>query len=140
MLYKNLENSYFNLFPQNKFIWNENLGVFSEISNSIPYSYYGFSAYINNTNQIGLICHFTKDEVRKNTFKNFNLQISPFSMSELRNFENLPIGYEKIIELKNKYIIEIDQNLSSQINLVRDIIYEKQNYRDLIKSDIYLNY
>ena len=61
-------------------------------------------------------------------------------MSELRNFENLPIGYEKIIELKNKYIIEIDQNLSSQINLVRDIIYEKQNYRDLIKSDIYLNY
>jgi len=140
MLYKNLENSYFNLFPQNKFIWNENLGVFSEISNSIPYSYYGFSAYINNTNQIGLICHFTKDEVRKNTFKNFNLQISPFSMSELRNFENLPIGYEKIIELKNKYIIEIDQNLSSQINLVRDIIYEKQNYRDLIKSNIYLNY
>ena len=140
MLYKNLENSYFNLFPQNKFIWNEKLGVFSEISNSIPYSYYGFSAYINNTNQIGLICHFTKDEVRKNTFKNFNLQISPISMSELRNLENLPIGYEKIIELKNKYIIEIDQNLSSQINLVRDIIYEKQNYRDLIKSDIYLNY
>ena len=140
MLYKNLENSYFNLFPQNKFIWNEKLGVFSEISNSIPYSYYGFSAYINNTNQIGLICHFTKDEVRKNTFKNFNLQISPISMSELRNLENLPIGYEKIIELKNKYIIEIDQNLSSQINLVRDIIYEKQNYRDLIKSDIYFNY
>ncbi len=140
MLYKNLENSYFNLFPQNKFIWNEKLGVFSEISNSIPYSYYGFSAYINNTNQIGLICHFTKDEVRKNTFKNFNLQISPISMSELRNLENLPIGYEKIIELKNKYIIEIDQNLSSQINLVRDVIYEKQNYRDLIKSDIYFNY
>ena len=140
MLYKNLENYYFNLFPQNKFIWNEKLGVFSEISNSIPYSYYGFSAYINNTNQIGLICHFTKDEVRKNTFKNFNLQISPISMSELRNLENLPIGYEKIIELKNKYIIEIDQNLSSQINLVRDIIYEKQNYRDLIKSDIYFNY
>ena len=140
MLYKNLENSYFNLFPQNKFIWNEKLGVFSEISNSIPYSYYGFSAYINNTNQIGLICHFTKDEVRKNTFKNFNLQISPISMSELRNLENLPIGYEKIIELKNKYIIEINQNLSSQINLVRDIIYEKQNYRDLIKSDIYFNY
>ena len=103
MLYKNLENSYFNLFPQNKFIWNENLGVFSEISNSIPYSYYGFSAYINNTNQIGLICHFTKDEVRKNTFKNFNLQISPFSMSELRNFENLPIGYEKIIEFTMEF-------------------------------------
>jgi len=139
MLYKNLENSYFNLFPQNNFIWNENLGAFSEISNSIPYSYYGFSAYINNSNQIGLICHFTKDEVRENTFKNFNLQISPISMSELRNFESLPIGYQEIIELKNKYIIEVDQNLSAQINLVRDIIYEKQNYRDLIESDIYLN-
>ena len=33
-------------------MWNEELGKFNNISESIPYSYYGFSAYINNTNQI----------------------------------------------------------------------------------------
>ena len=52
LFYKNLQNSYFNLFPQNKFIWNEDLGIFSNSSNSIPYSYYGFSAFINNTNHL----------------------------------------------------------------------------------------
>ena len=139
LLYKNLGESNFNLFPQNNLVWDNSLGVFSEISNSNPYSYYGFSAYINNTNQIGLVCHLIKEEVRENTFKNFNLQISPISMNELKNFEKLPVGYENIINLKNKNIIETDKNSLGQINIIRDIIYGKQNYRDLIESNIYLN-
>ena len=139
LLYKNLGESNFNLFPQNNLAWDNSLGVFSEISNSNPYSYYGFSAYINNTNQIGLVCHLIKEEVRENTFRNFNLQISPISMNELKNFEKLPVGYENIINLKNKNIIETDKNSLGQINIIRDIIYGKQNYRDLIESNIYLN-
>ena len=139
LLYKNLGESNFNLFPHNNLVWDKSLGVFSEISNSNPYSYYGFSAYINNTNQIGLVCHLIKEEVRENTFKNFNLQISPISMNELKNFEKLPVGYENIINLKNKNIIESDKNSLGQINIIRDIIYGKQNYRDLIESNIYLN-
>lgn len=139
LLYKNLGESNFNLFPQNNLVWDNSLGVFSEISNSNPYSYYGFSAYINNTNQIGLVCHLIKEEVRENTFRNFNLQISPISMNELKNFEKLPVGYENIINLKNKNIIETDKNSLGQINIIRDIIYGKQNYRDLIESNIYLN-
>ena len=139
ILYKNIENFYFNLFPQNNFIWNENLGVFGVTSIPVPYSYYGFSAYINNTNQIGLICHFTNQEVRENTFKNFNIQISPISMSELKNFEDLPLGYERIVNLKNKNIIQLDQNLIDNIDLIRDIIYGNKNYIDLIGNNIYLN-
>ena len=83
ILYKNLQDSYFNIFPQNKFKRNEDLGVFDNISDSVPYSYYGFSAFINNTNQIGILCHLTKQEVRNNTFRNFNLQISPLSMNDM---------------------------------------------------------
>ena len=139
LFYKNLKNSNFNLFPQNNLIWNEDSGTFNNISNQIPYSYYGFSAYINNTNQIGVLCHFTKEEVRDHTFKNFNLQIGPISMKELKNFENLPIGYEEIANLKNKNIIDNDQNLLDGINSIREIIFGNLKYSDLIESNNYLN-
>ena len=139
LLYKNLQNSYYDVFPQNKFIWNEDLGIFDNISDPVPYSYYGFSAFINNTNQYGLLCHLTKKEVRDNTFRNFNLQISPLSMSELNNFKNLPVGYEDIVSLKNKNIIDVEQNILSQIDLIRDVIFSNQNYRSLIESNNYLN-
>ena len=139
ILYKNLQDSYFNIFPQNKFKWNEDLGVFDNISDSVPYSYYGFSAFINNTNQIGILCHLTKQEVRNNTFRNFNLQISPLSMSELKSFEKLPAGYEEIVNLKNTNIIDEKQNILSQFDLIRDVIFGNQRYGDLIESNNYLN-
>ena len=139
LLYKNLQDSYFSLFPQNKFIWNENLGIFNNISKPTPYSYYGFGAFINNTNQIGLLCHLTKKEVRDNTFKNFNLQISPLSMSELKNFKNLPAGYEKIVKLKNTNIIDIDPNIFIDLDLMRDVIFGNYSYEDLVDSNKYLN-
>ena len=139
LLYKNLQDSYFNIFPQNKFKWNEDLGVFNNISDSVPYSYYGFSAFINNTNQIGILCHLTKQEVRNNTFRNFNLQISPLSMSELKSFEKLPAGYEEIVNLKNTNIIDEKQNTLSQFDLIRDVIFGNQRYGDLIESNNYLN-
>ena len=80
----------------------------------------------------------TKQEVRDNTFRNFNLQISPLSMNELINFENLPAGYEKIVNLKNANIIDEEQNILSQIDLIRDIIFGNYSYRDLIKVIIIL--
>jgi hypothetical protein len=112
--------------------------VFDNISNSVPYSYYGFSAFINNTNQIGILCHLTKQEVRNNTFRNFNLQVGPLSMSELKSFENLPVGYEDIVNLKNTNIIDDEQNILSQIDLIREVIFGNQHYRDLIESNSYL--
>ena len=139
LLYKNLQDSYFNIFPQNKFKWNEDLGVFNNISDSVPYSYYGFSAFINNTNQIGILCHLTKQEVRNNTFRNFNLQIGPLSMSELKSFEKLPAGYEEIVNLKNTNIIDEKPNILSQFDLIRDVIFGNQSYGDLIESNNYLN-
>ena len=139
LLYKNLQNSYFNIFPQNMYKWNEGLGVFDNISDTIPYSYYGFSAFINNTNQIGLLCHLTKQEIRNNTFRNFNLQISPLSMSELKNFENLSAEYEEIVNLKNTNIIDKEYNVLSQIDLIREVIFGNLRYEDLIENNNYLN-
>jgi len=139
LFYKNLQKSNFDLFPQNNFIWNEDLGIFNNNLNPIPYSYYGFSAFINNTNHIGVLCHFTKEEVRDHTFQNFNLQIGPISKNELKNFGNLPIGYEEIVNLKNKNIIDTDQNLLGQIDLIREIIFGNLKFSDLIENNNYLN-
>lgn len=139
LLYKNLKDSYFSLFPQNKFIWNKDLGIFNKIGDPIPYSYFGFSAFINNANQIGLLCHLTKKEVRYNTFRNFNLQISPFSKNEIENFEGLPRGYDEIVYLKNKNIININKDTSERINFYKNIIFGNQSYQNNIKSNNYLN-
>ena len=140
LLYKNLPDSSFNLFPQSKYIWNEELGIFKNDKNHIPYSFFGFSAYVNNTNQIGLICHFLKEEVRTHTFKNFNIQISPLSINELNNFENLPYEYSEIIKVKNQNIITINEKLSDEIyNEMRNIIFEKSSYQNFEESNNYLN-
>ena len=139
LLYKNLQDAYFYIFPQKNYNWNKELGIFNNISNPIPYSYFGFSAFINNTNQIGLLCHFTKKDVRYNTFRNFNLQISPMSINELKNFENLPLGYEKIVNSKNKNIVDASQSTLDQIDLIRSVIFGTKNFRDLIESNNYLN-
>ena len=139
LLYKNLQVSNFYIFPQKNYMWNEELGIFKNISNPIPYSYFGFSAYINNTNQVGLLCHFIKEDVRYNTFKNFNLQISPFSIKELKNFENLPTGYEEKVNLKNKNLVDTSQFTLDQIDLIRGVIFGTKNFRDLIESNNYLN-
>ena len=60
-------------------------------------------------------------------------------MSELKNFETLPAGYEEIVNLKNTNIIDEEQNILSQIDLIRDIIFGNQRYRDIIESNNYLN-
>ena len=60
-------------------------------------------------------------------------------MSELKNFETLPAGYEEIVNLKNTNIIDEEQSILSQIDLIRDIIFSNQRYRDSIESDNYLN-
>ena len=60
-------------------------------------------------------------------------------MNELKNFEILPIGYEEIVNLKNKNIIDTDQNLLGQIELIREIIFGNAKYSDLIESNNYIN-
>ena len=60
-------------------------------------------------------------------------------MSELKNFEKLPAGYEEIVNLKNTNIIDETQNILSQIDLRIDVIFGNQRYGDLIESNNYLN-
>ena len=107
LLYKDINYESFQLFPQSKYKWDDNKGTFIDNTINIPYSFFGFSAYLNNTNKIGFICYLLKNESRNNAFKNFNIQISPFYIHELDpNDSNLSDEYKDILKIKNKNILK----------------------------------
>ena len=106
LLYKDINYESFQLFPQSKYKWDENKGTFVDNAINIPYSFFGFSAYLNNTNKIGFLCYLLQNESRNSAFKNFNIQISPLSIHELSlDDSNLSEEYKDILKIKNKNIL-----------------------------------
>ena len=140
LLNKNFKYQTYQLFPQSKYKWNRDEGIFLEKSETIPYSYYGFSAYLNNTNEFGFLCHLIKDDVRNNSFKNFNIALSPLSANEVKGYEGLPEGYIEILNSKNQNILNINyKNFSQKHELLKSIIFGNHSYQKSIETNDYLN-
>ena len=140
LLNKNFKYQTYQLFPQSKYKWNRDEGIFLEKSETIPYSYYGFSAYLNNTNEFGFLCHLIKDDVRNNSFKNFNIALSPLSANEVKGHEELPEGYIEILNSKNQNILNINyKNFSQKYELLKSIIFGNHSYQKSIETNDYLN-
>ena len=140
LLNKNFKYQTYQLFPQSKYKWSREEGIFLESSETIPYSYYGFSAYLNNTNEFGFLCHLIEDDVRKNSFKNFNIALSPLSANEVKGHEELPEGYIEILNSKNQNILNINyENFSQKYELLKSIILGNYSYQKSIETNDYLN-
>ena len=140
LLNKNFKYHTYQLFPQSKYKWNRDEGIFLEKSETIPYSYYGFSAYLNNTNEFGFLCHLIKEDVRNNSFKNFNIALSPLSANEVKGYEELPEGYIEILNSKNQNILNINyKNFSQKYELLKSIIFGNHSYQESIETNDYLN-
>ena len=140
LLNKNFKYQTYQLFPQSKYKWNRDEGIFLEKSETVPYSYYGFSAYLNNTNEFGFLCHLIKDDVRNNSFKNFNIALSPLSENEVKGYEGLPEGYIEILNSKNQNILNINyKNFSQKYELLKSIIFGNHSYQKSIETNDYLN-
>lgn len=140
LLNKNFKYQTYQLFPQSKYKWNRDEGIFLEKSETVPYSYYGFSAYLNNTNEFGFLCHLIKDDVRNNSFKNFNIALSPLSANEVKGYEGLPEGYIEILNSKNQNILNINyKNFSQKYELLKSIIFGNLSYQKSIETNDYLN-
>ena len=141
LLNKNIDFGSFQLFPKSKYIWDSEEGVFKESLESKPLSFYGFSAYLNNSQGSGLLCYLINEEVRLKAFKDFNIQLSPLSINEVRSIEDdLPDDYKKILENKNKNILK--PNYSSEnknYDLFSDLIFGKYKYEENIDNQDYLN-
>ena len=141
LLNKNIEFRSFQLFPKSKYIWDRDEGVFKKSKDSKPLSFYGFSAYINNSQGSGLLCYLIDEEVRLKAFRDFNIQLSPLSINEVRSIEDdLPDNYKKILENKNKNVLK--PNYSSEnknYDLFSGLIFGKFKYDDIIENQDYLN-
>ena len=141
LLYKNVTYKTFQLLPKAKYNWNKNKGIFDLNSSNDAISFFGFSAYLNNQNHSGFICHLINEDARLNAFQNFNIQISPLSLIEVEGIvEDIPIKYKEILKSKPDNIIDIDNNDSSiSTNTLVNIINNKKAYLDVLEERSYLN-
>ncbi len=141
LLNKNIDFRSFQLFPKSKYIWDSDEGVFKKSIESKPLSFYGFSAYLNNSQGSGLLCYLIDEEVRLKAFRDFNIQLSPLSINEVRSIEDdLPDNYKKILENKNKNVLK--PNYSSEYknyDLFSGLIFGKYKYDEIIDNQDYLN-
>lgn len=140
LLYKNINYQTFDLFPETRYLWNEEMGIF-DINTKSPISFFGFSALVLNKNQIGFLCYLTEENIRMNTFKNFNIGISPLSLNEVKKIkDNLSDKHIEILEKKNLYILNPYQEVNELVikNLKR-IILGQMEYKDLLNKKDYLN-
>ncbi len=140
LLNKNFNYKYFQLFPQSRYQWDKKDGIFNKRQNMTPYSYFGFSAYINNTKNIDFLCYLIKEDVRLDSFKKFNIQLSPLSDNEVSSIsKNLPNKYIEILKKKKNYIMEdkITFNKSFYLDLIGNIIEEENLEKE--SDDFYLN-
>lgn len=141
LLYKNLNYKSFQLFPKPKYYWNEKEGVYKERLVHKPISFFGFSAYLNNTSHTGFLCYLIEKEVRLKTFQDFNIQLSPLSINEIGPIEKiLPKEYLDILINKNKTIYNYEKlNEYNNIDQLINIIIDNSNYQEVIELQNYLN-
>ena len=141
LLNKNIDFRSFQLFPKSKYIWDSDEGVFKESIESKPLSFYGFSAYLNNSQGSGFLCYLIDEEVRLKAFRDFNIQLSPLSINEVRSIEDdLPDNYKKILENKNKNVLKPNYSLENKnYDLFSGLIFGKYKYDDIIDNQDYLN-
>ena len=141
LLNKNIDFRSFQLFPKSKYIWDSDEGVFKESIESKPLSFYGFSAYLNNSQGSGFLCYLIDEEVRLKAFRDFNIQLSPLSINEVRSIEDdLPDYYKKILENKNKNVLKPNYSLENKnYDLFSGLIFGKYEYDDIIDNQDYLN-
>ena len=141
LLNKNIEFRSFQLFPKSKYIWDSEEGVFKESLESKPLSFYGFSAYLNNSQGSGLLCYLIDEEVRLKAFRDFNIQLSPLSINEVRSIEDdLPDNYKKILENKNKNVLKPNYSSENQnYDLFLELIFNKNKFEDIFENPNYLN-
>ncbi len=141
IIYKDFNYGSFQIFPHSKYIWDDQNGTFINNTKFKPRSFFGFSAYINNTSQIGFLCFLIDNEVRMNSFKNFNIQLSPLSIKEVESFENqLPNNYLDLLEKKNDSIFNYNEsNIDETYDLFYKSITNENKFKSTIRTNNYLN-
>lgn len=141
LLYKDIEYSNFQLFPKSKYIWDEHKGVYISNLEFKPISFYGFSAYINNINNIDFVCYLTSKEARFKAFRDFNIQISPLSNKEIKlTGIKIPKKYQNILNEKYKFITKPNYEIDNKnLKLINEVVTNNNDLIEYINTNNYLN-
>jgi hypothetical protein len=88
------------------------------------------------------LCHLTKKETRDDLIRSFDLGVSPLSINDVINSNDISIKYEKLLELKNQNIKKLDTDnlLTNQDNLHKNIIEFIIGQSDSVLSNQEINY
>lgn len=141
LLYDDFKYENFQLFPKNSYKWDVGSGKFIQSSDETPISFFGFSAYLNNSNHDGFLCYLTQKHSRHYGFSKFNIQLSPLSSYELNNFpKKISNEYMNILQNKNKFIINSQHSKNNKsYDLIINYLRDKILYKDIINQEGYLN-
>ena len=87
------------------------------------------------------MCYLIDEKVRLKAFRDFNIQLSPLSINEMKNIEyELPEGYTKILENKNKNIFKPNYSLEREkYDLLSELIFGKKKFDDILDNLDYIN-
>ena len=80
-----------------------------------------------------------EENVRLNSFNNFNLGLSPLSLDEISPIEaTITQEYKKILEMKNQSIIDLNFNYAFYETFMNYML-ENKTFTDILKEESYLN-
>ena len=139
LLKKDIEYQHYQLFPKSKYNWDYDLGIYKDRQSLKPISFFGFSAYLNKVNQNGFLCYLINEKVRINSFKEFNIGLSPLSENELEPIKDkISKDYKYILKNKHKFIhLNIDTDIKYE-NITNLLLGEKK-YSEIFENYDYLN-
>ena len=141
LLNKNTNFESFQLFPKSKYIWSNEEGIFQQNLETIPLSFFGFSAYLNNFKSSGFLCYLVDEKVRLKAFKDFNIQLGPLSINEVKSIEKeLHKEYVNILLNKNKNIFKPNYSLEyKNYDLFSEVFFGKKNLDTIFYKADFLN-
>lgn len=138
LLQKDIDYSSFQLFPISEYQWSQNKGLFVQNDEFQQKSFFGFSAYLNNTNSSDFLCFMTSNRIRLKGFEDFNIELSPLSEFETDELDlNIRDEYYDILRNKKNTIEDSTQIFDFQ--QLKDIVFGELEYKEVVIKSNHLN-
>ena len=112
-------------YPNSEKIWDKEIGKFKSNDLKNITAFYGFSALVNKKSGFNFLCYLTTSDSRKIIMKNFNLGISPLTVNDLSDVDNISSEYKEILKLKSQNISYFDKENTST--------YDEDFHKNIIK-------
>jgi len=104
-------------YPNSEEVWDEKNGKFSKNNNEIKEpSFYGFSVLVNSQQGYNYLCNIIQPSQREILIRSFEIGISPLSINDVGDINNITTAYKKLLKQKSNNVKEIsieDKNIFS---------------------------